>query len=104
MSENAELQRNLAIADEWAPKFKVLGDQTRIKLLVAIHFAGQHSATVTELADATGVRVATASAALRAMEAAGAVRAERDGRQIRYAIADEGLHQLLHAVGSGHEH
>ena len=43
----------IAIADEWAPTFRLLGDATRLKLLCAIHFSGQHALTVGELAEAT---------------------------------------------------
>lgn len=100
----ADLERNLKIAQEWSPTFKIMGDDTRLKLLSSIHFAGPNVFTVTELAEATGVRVATASAALRAMEANGTVRSTREGRSIRYAIADENVHRLLHWIGTGHAH
>ena len=66
MSEQGELQRNLDLAEEWAGTFKTLGDPTLLKLLSSIHFAGRFAYTVSELAEATGVRIPTASAALRA--------------------------------------
>lgn len=99
----AGLDHHLMNADEWAPTFKTLGDPTRLKLLCAIHFAGPFVATVTELAESTGVRVPTASAALRAMEHMGTVHSAREGRSIRYAIVDPRIHELLHWMGSGHE-
>ena len=104
MSEQGELQRNLDLAEEWADTFKTLGDPTRLKLLSAIHFAGRFVYTVSELAEATGVRIPTASAALRAMEANGTVISQRDGRSIRYGIHNEHVHELLHWIGTGHQH
>lgn len=88
--------------DGWADTFKILGDPSRLRLLAAIHYAGQYVSTVTELAEASGLRVATASAALRAMERTQTVGSRRDGRSIRYAITDDHVHQLLHWIGAGH--
>ena len=98
------LEHNLALAHDWSGTFKIMGDPTRLKLLSAIHYAGQFASTVTELAEATDVRVATASAALRAMEQNGTVASARDGRSIHYGIADERVHHLLHWIGTSHEH
>ncbi|WP_018298110.1 ArsR/SmtB family transcription factor [Corynebacterium lubricantis] len=99
-----DLDRNLAIAEGWSPTFKIMGDPTRLKLLSAIHFAGQHKLTVSELAEATGLRVATTSAALRSMETARIVSCARDGRTMRYGIADDRVHRLLHEIGAGHSY
>lgn len=88
--------------DEWASTFKILGDPSRLRLLTAIHAAGQYVSSVTELAESSQLRVATASAALRAMERNKTVSSRRDGRSIHYAIADDHVHQLLHWMGSGH--
>lgn len=82
--------------EEWAAVFKTLGDPTRLSLLNAIHGAGNNQLGVTELANRTGTRVATTSAALRAMEKMGTVHSVREGRSIYYGIADERIHRLLH--------
>lgn len=87
---------------EWANTFKILGDPSRLRLLKAIHSAGPYVSSVTELADVAELRVATASAALRAMERNGTVGSRRDGRSILYAITDERVHQLLHWTGDHH--
>lgn len=100
----SDLDRNLAIAETWSATFKVMGDPTRLKLLSAIHFAGQHQLTVSELAEATNLRLATTSAALRSMESAGIVSCSREGRTMRYGIADERVHRLLHEIGAGHSY
>ena len=82
--------------ETWAEVFKTLGDTTRLRLLDAMHTAGENKLTVTDLANATGTRVATASASLRAMEKMGTVRSFREGRSIFYGLADERIHRLLH--------
>ncbi|MCI6205876.1 MAG: metalloregulator ArsR/SmtB family transcription factor [Corynebacterium glucuronolyticum] len=87
----------------WAGTFKILGDPTRLALLSAIHYAGQNALTVSELAEEIDLRVATASAALRAMENNGTVKSQRDGRRIYYGIANNEIHELLHWIGSGHK-
>ncbi|AIT61683.1 ArsR/SmtB family transcription factor [Corynebacterium doosanense] len=90
--------------EDWAGTFKILGDPSRLRLLTAIHASGQYVSSVTELAEASGLRVATASAALRAMERNQTVGSRRDGRNIHYAIVDTHVHELLHWMGSGHGH
>lgn len=82
--------------------FKVLSDPTRLSLLYYIHYAGQHELTVSELAEAAGMRLATASAALRAMENNGTVASVREGRSHYYAIQNEEIHELLHWMGAPH--
>lgn len=89
-------------AESFSPTFKIMGDATRLKLLCAIHAAPHHCATVTQLAEATGIRLATTSAALRAMEAAGTVSSQRIGRTVHYRISDPHVHELLHWFGAGH--
>ena len=98
----SELSDVLRKAESFSPTFKIMGDATRLKLLCAIHVAPQHSATVTQLADATGIRLATTSAALRSMEAARIVSSRREGRSVQYRIADTHVHELLHWFGAGH--
>ena len=43
-----------------------------------------------------------ASHALSALRTAGLVTASRDGRYRRWSIADEEVHEILHAVGASH--
>lgn len=96
MSDSVDIQR-------WARTFKVLSDPTRLTLLTAIHHAGQNVLTVSELAETTGLRIPTTSAALRVMEGNGTVTAMRDGRNIYYGITNESIHRLLHWIGSTHD-
>ena len=70
-----------------ARQFAVLADPTRLTLLTCIRAAGPIS--VTDLAVAAGMNDTTVSAALRLLRAAGVVAAQRDGRIIRYSLADQ---------------
>lgn len=88
--------------DDWAESFRLLGDPTRLRLLMAMHHMGPGTLSMSELADRAGVRSATASAALRLLTAAGVVTATRDGRKRRYALTDERIHRLLHLAGGTH--
>lgn len=74
-----------AIQDR-AKAFAVLGDPTRLTLLTAIKAAGPIS--VSDLAAATGLNDTTVSQTLRYLRAAQVVSTERDGRVIRYQLAD----------------
>ena len=70
----------------WASRFGLLGDLTRLTVLLAIAEAGPIS--VTDLATATGANDTTVSQCLRLLRAAGTVVGSRDGRFIRYELAD----------------
>jgi ArsR family transcriptional regulator, lead/cadmium/zinc/bismuth-responsive transcriptional repressor len=76
-----------------AKTFAVLGDPTRLTLLIAIEAAGPIS--VSDLAAATGLNDTTVSQTLRYLRAAEVVCAERDGRVIRYRLADGPVAALL---------
>lgn len=76
-----------------AQNFAVLADPTRLRLLVCIRAAGPIS--VSDLAAATGLNDTTVSQTLRFLRAAHAVTAERDGRVIRYRLADSPVNSLL---------
>ncbi|MGH3829301.1 MAG: ArsR/SmtB family transcription factor [Pseudonocardiaceae bacterium] len=77
----------------WAARFSLLGDPSRLALLLCIHNAGPIS--VTDLALATGINATATSQALRLLRVAGAVTTAREGRVIRYQLADETLRTLL---------
>jgi ArsR family transcriptional regulator, lead/cadmium/zinc/bismuth-responsive transcriptional repressor len=82
-----------ASVGSWARRFSLLADPGRLSLLVCIRAAGPIS--VTDLAVAAGMNGTTVSAALRLLRAAGMVAAHRDGRVIRYSLADEEIGALL---------
>ena len=76
-----------------AKVFAVLADPTRLTLLTCIRAAGPIS--VSDLAAATGLNDTTVSQTLRHLRAAQAVTARRDGRVIRYHLADGPVAALL---------
>lgn len=76
-----------------AERFALLGDPGRLSLLLCIRRAGPIS--VTDLALATGMHDTTVSQALRLLRAAGVVTAHRDGRIVRYVLADHAIEPLL---------
>jgi len=81
------------VVASWARRFSLLADPGRLSLLVCIRAAGPIS--VTDLAVASGMNDTAVSQALRLLRAAGVVAAERDGRVIRYSLADEEIGSLL---------
>ena len=85
-----------AVIDEWARRFSVVADPSRLALLVCIHYAREIS--VTDLAAATGMTDTAVSQALRLLRAHGLVTPQRAGRVVRYRLADETVHELIHRV------
>jgi ArsR family transcriptional regulator, lead/cadmium/zinc/bismuth-responsive transcriptional repressor len=83
---------------EWSDRFTLLGDPTRLSLLRCISAAGPIS--VTDLAVAVDHHPDTVSQTLRYLRATRAVASQRDGRIIRYVIADPIIDQLLTLVDS----
>ncbi|MGH3765209.1 MAG: ArsR/SmtB family transcription factor [Pseudonocardiaceae bacterium] len=83
----------------WAEVFALLGDPSRLALLVAIRRAGR--ICVSDLAAATALKEATVSQALRLLRSRGAVVADRDGRLVRYALADDHVAELIDRVVEG---
>ena len=80
----------------FARQFAVLGDPSRLTLLLAIHHAGPIS--VSDLAVAADMNDTTVSQALRLLKAAGTVASERDGRVVRYRLASKPIAELLDRV------
>jgi len=86
-----------------AEHFALLADPTRLALLTCIHAAGPIS--VSDLAAATGIHDTTVSQALRHLRATRVVTTQRDGRVIRYLLADHPVGPLLaqqHATREPH--
>ena len=78
---------------EWSQRFGLLSDPTRLSLLLCISAAGPIS--VTDLAVAVDQNPDTVSQTLRLLRAYGTVSTERDGRVIRYRLADPTIKHLL---------
>ncbi|WP_373695178.1 ArsR/SmtB family transcription factor [Actinomycetospora aeridis] len=80
----------------WVTRFALLADPTRLTLLLCIHAAGE--ICVSDLALAAGLKDTTTSQALRLLRAQGLVATQRAGRVVRYRLADDTVHALLHEV------
>lgn len=84
-------------ADSWATRFALLGDGTRLRLLVAMHACPGMG--VGELAARAGVGENAASQALRVLREAGWVLAARRGRAVHYTLRSDAIvHAILHDV------
>ena len=86
--------------DRWSTRFAMLGDVNRLRILLALHRAPR--ITVGDLAEAVGMSDNAVSHALAALRVTGLVRVGRDGRYRRWTVADEEIHEILHAVGASH--
>lgn len=81
---------------EWAQRFAVLADPSRLTLLVCIHYA--EDICVSDLAATAEMSETAVSQALRLLKAHGLVTARRSGRLMRYRLADDTVHDLIHHV------
>ena len=80
----------------WAGRFAVLGDPSRLALLLAIRHAGPIS--VSDLAVAADMNDTTVSQALRLLKAGGVVSADREGRIVRYRLANGQIADMLDQI------
>lgn len=81
-----------------ARRFRVLGEPMRIRLLDALR---QREASVRELCEATGTSQQNVSKHLGVLLEAGIVGRRKDGNQVFYSIADEGIFRLCEEVCGG---
>jgi ArsR family transcriptional regulator, lead/cadmium/zinc/bismuth-responsive transcriptional repressor len=81
---------------ERARRYALLADAGRLALLTAI--ASVPGISVSDLAIAARMNDTSVSHALRLLRAAGAVTSRKDGRVMRYTLADESLRDLLPAA------
>ncbi|USR79832.1 ArsR/SmtB family transcription factor [Arcanobacterium pinnipediorum] len=84
-----------------AEMFKVLGNESRLELLVALD---TESMTVSQLARQTHLSQPLVSQHLRTLRTAGMVTATRQGREVIYQLADEHVaHVVTDAIIHAHE-
>jgi len=84
-----------ALYAEFAVIAKALAHPHRLELL---EHAAQGAMSVEALADRVGLSVANASQHLRQLREAGLVTAQRDGKFVRYALADDVVLDLIASV------
>lgn len=82
----------------WADRFALVADPGRLTLLLALRAAPDIS--VSDLAIAAGMNDTAVSQALRLLRVAGTVVARKDGRVMRYRLADETIAVLLGLAAS----
>jgi ArsR family transcriptional regulator len=85
-----------SVLDEVARRFALLGDPTRLRVVRALHDLDECS--VQEVADAAGTTLANASQHLGRLREAGIVTRRRDGKSVRYSIADPTIEALCTTV------
>lgn len=85
---------------EWIDVFSLCADETRMKILVALHAAPNSS--VSQIAQATGLSPNTVSQALATLHKSDVVQVEQDGRFRRWRLEHPEVHRLLHQVDAPH--
>ena len=99
----AELRSVLAEAGEieaLAARMGLLADPRRLQILFCLH--AHPGVRSSDLARAIEAHESTTSHALAVLREAGWVQARRTGREVRYELADDLAHELLHTLGSKH--
>jgi ArsR family transcriptional regulator, nickel/cobalt-responsive transcriptional repressor len=102
-SEHGSVRRPLGAeeAGELAETLKALASPARLRVLTEL-LDGEH--TVEHLAAAADLSLSATSHHLRLLRSLRLVRARRDGRNVKYALHDHHLADLLGAVRHHHEH
>ncbi|MGF1426729.1 ArsR/SmtB family transcription factor [Kitasatospora sp. LaBMicrA B282] len=80
----------------WAARFALLAEPGRLAVLLAVHRAGPIA--VSDLAIATGISETAVSQTLRILRTSGTVTAAKDGRVVRYRLADPAVAALLDPI------
>ncbi len=76
-----------------AETFRVLADPGRVRMILALHSAGE--LRVSALADVTGLSETACSHSLRLLRSARVVRFRKEGRSVYYTLDDEHVRTLL---------
>jgi DNA-binding transcriptional ArsR family regulator len=75
-----------------ADLFKVLGDQTRTKILTVLEIS---ELCVNDIADAVGMTKSAVSHQLRILRSARLIKARRQGKEIFYSLDDNHVSQIF---------
>ena len=84
------------VLEEAARRFALLGDPTRLRVVNALHNAGELS--VGDVAAAVGASVPNVSQHLAHLLTGGIVKRRRAGRAVLYSIGDETIEALCSSV------
>ena len=88
-----------ALLEEAARRFSLLSDPTRLRIVSALHDAGETS--VGGLSSLTGVPLASVSQHLNRLAHGGVVARRREGTSVRYRISDPTIEALCDIVCTG---
>ena len=100
VEELRDLLEQAAGFERLAERMALLSDSRRLRILFCIH--AHPGVRSSDIARAIAAHESTTSHALRLLRRAGWVRAVRTGREVRYELADDIVHDLLHELGSEH--
>ena len=78
--------------------FKMLSDQTRLRILLALH---NQELCVAHLCDTVGMEQSAVSHQLRNLKAARLIKSRKDGKNVYYSLDDE---HVLHVIDQILEH
>lgn len=83
---------------ELADLFKMFGDSTRLRILSALY---DREVAVTDLAEELSMTQSAVSHQLKVLKSGKLIRGRRDGKQIRYSLADDHVRTII-AMGKEH--
>ena len=81
--------------------FKVLGDDTRVKIIYALSLS---ELCVGDISEALGVSQSAVSHQLKQLKLEGQVKSRRDGKNIYYSLDDEHVVDIIHKTLSHVRH
>lgn len=90
--KNLRVSASAASLDQASRLFRALGDVPRMRLLSLL---AEGPACVTELAEAESENISTVSQRLRVLRTENLVTRQREGKHIRYALADQHVFELI---------
>jgi ArsR family transcriptional regulator len=93
-------------ATELADVFRLIGDASRLKIILA---CTAKPLCVSDIAEQTALSASLVSHHLRLLRAARMVKADRDGRQVFYSVADNHVRRVVtdmkaHLTEAHHDH
>ncbi|MFR7638736.1 MULTISPECIES: helix-turn-helix transcriptional regulator [Allobaculum] len=80
------------ILERLADFYKVMGDQTRLKILIALE---KKELCVSDLCNVIGMSRSAVSHQLKALKAAKLIRSRKDGKAVYYFLDDEHIHSVV---------
>lgn len=80
------------ILERLADFYKVMGDQTRLKILIALE---KKELCVSDMCNVIGMSRSAVSHQLKALKAAKLIRSRKDGKAVYYFLDDEHIHSVV---------